>query len=62
MVDLEDYSGTNITAMRLIDPSRPQVVEVMTAWSYLEANMQESPLLGKKYLKVQGTTILGIRE
>ncbi|KAH3889063.1 glutamate receptor ionotropic, kainate 2-like isoform X2 [Dreissena polymorpha] len=55
MVDLEDYkySGANITAMRLIDPNRPQVVEVMTAWSYLEANMQESPLLGKKYLKTE---------
>ncbi|KAH3889065.1 hypothetical protein DPMN_013113 [Dreissena polymorpha] len=34
--------------MRLIDPNRPQVLEVVTAWSYLEAYMQESPLLGKR--------------
>jgi len=54
LVDLDDYkySGANITAMRLIDPQRPQVIKVTTEWAYLAENGQASPLLGKKYPEV----------
>ena len=34
LVDLEDfkYGGTNITAFRLVDPARPEVVSVIESW------------------------------
>ena len=34
LVDLEDfkYGGTNITAFRLVDPARPEVVSVVESW------------------------------
>lgn len=48
LVDLEDYKygGANITAMRLIDPARPEVLDVMSEWSITESNNGKSPLLG----------------
>lgn len=54
LVDLEDYkhSGANITALRLIDPARPQVMEVMRDWTFLDRNGQTSPLLGRTQLPV----------
>jgi len=54
MVDLEDYkySGANITAMRLIDPERPQVRDIITEWQFQDSTGQESPLQGGEYLQV----------
>ncbi|XP_052810223.1 glutamate receptor ionotropic, kainate 2-like isoform X2 [Mya arenaria] len=54
-VDLEDYkySGANVTAMRLIDPTRTQVVDVMTEWRFNDDNALTSPLLGGNYLQTE---------
>ena len=54
LVDLEDYKygGVNITAMRLIDPSRPQVLDVMSEWSITDHNNGKSPLLGHPIVPV----------
>jgi glutamate receptor, ionotropic, invertebrate len=36
IVDLEEfkYGGTNITAFRLVDPDRADVIKVMRDWAY----------------------------
>ena len=62
LVDLEDYKygGANITSMRLIDPARPEVLDVMSEWSITESNNGKSPLLGQPIVPVstRNTSIL----
>ena len=38
--------------MRLIDPARPQVLDVMSEWSITENNNGKSPLLGQPIVPV----------
>ncbi|XP_071115475.1 glutamate receptor ionotropic, kainate 2-like isoform X1 [Haliotis cracherodii] len=54
LVDLEDYKhdGANITSLRLIDPDRPEVVNVRTDWLYKARRSGDSPLKG--YSEIQG--------
>jgi hypothetical protein len=55
IVNLEDYkySGANITAMRLIDPSRKEVREVIQDFINLSDNgNQPTPLERGQYLRV----------
>lgn len=46
LVDLYQfsYSGANITAFRLIDPERPQVVDVRTDWVLMMEASEDTPL------------------
>lgn len=46
LIDLRQfsYSGANITAFRLIDPERPQVVDIKTDWMRMHDAQEESPL------------------
>lgn len=46
LVDLHQfaYSGANITAFRLIDPERPQVVDVRTDWVRMMEASEDTPL------------------
>ncbi|KAL3882469.1 hypothetical protein ACJMK2_028806, partial [Sinanodonta woodiana] len=55
LVDLEDYKygGANITAMRLIDPLRRQVIDVMSDWRLEEARSGKSPLMGQKEIQTE---------
>ncbi|XP_052810419.1 glutamate receptor ionotropic, kainate 2-like isoform X2 [Mya arenaria] len=39
--------GANITAMRLIKPTKPDVLNIMAEWGIMENNIGRSPLLGK---------------
>lgn len=38
-VDLDEfkYGGTNITAFRLVDPDKPELLQVVKEWSYGES-------------------------
>ncbi|XP_053396125.1 glutamate receptor ionotropic, kainate 2-like isoform X3 [Mercenaria mercenaria] len=49
-LDLEDFKfkGANITSMRLIDPSNPEVMNIMAEWGLMETNIGRSPLLGMR--------------
>ncbi|WAR07660.1 GRIK1-like protein [Mya arenaria] len=40
-------AGANITAMRLIKPTKPDVLNIMAEWGIMENNIGRSPLLGK---------------
>ncbi|XP_021362769.1 glutamate receptor ionotropic, kainate 2-like isoform X3 [Mizuhopecten yessoensis] len=52
LVDLEDYKygGANITAMRIVDPSRPKVMSVTEDWIFEEINSRPSPLQGQRQI------------
>lgn len=54
LVDLEDYKhdGANITSLRLIDPDRPEVVNVRTDWLYKARRSGDSPLKGYSEIQV----------
>ncbi|XP_069132310.1 glutamate receptor ionotropic, kainate 2-like isoform X2 [Argopecten irradians] len=49
LVDLSDFKhgGANITAMRIVDPSRPKVMSVTEDWLFEEINSRPSPLRGQ---------------
>ncbi|KAL4233054.1 hypothetical protein ACF0H5_007740 [Mactra antiquata] len=55
LVNLEDYkySGANITAMRLIDPSNTHVIEVVERYKFLESSSNPTPLQGKTHLQTE---------
>ena len=38
LVNLEDfrYGGTNITSLRLVDPTKPEVIKFVEDWKYRE--------------------------
>lgn len=46
------YSGVNITAFRLIDPDKPQVVDVRTDWQRLQETNLDSPLESSTGIRV----------
>ena len=53
-LDLDEFrfKGANITSMRLIDPSNPDVMSIMAEWGIMETNNLRSPLLGMRAIKV----------
>ncbi|XP_045499152.1 glutamate receptor ionotropic, kainate 2 isoform X3 [Colias croceus] len=58
-VDLEEfkYGGTNITALRLLDPERPEVQRVVRDWVYDEARKGRKLQLGHTSAKENMTFI-----
>lgn len=54
-VDLEEfkYGGTNITALRLVDPQNPEVQRVVKEWTNLE------PRQGKK-VEIQSPELIPV--
>ncbi|KAK2148222.1 hypothetical protein LSH36_509g01058 [Paralvinella palmiformis] len=46
LIDLEDfkYNGVNITSFRIIDPTRPEVVEIIRDWQFQKRRLGYSPL------------------
>ncbi|XP_041354754.1 glutamate receptor ionotropic, kainate 2-like isoform X2 [Gigantopelta aegis] len=58
LVDLEDYKhdGANITSLRLINPDRPEVIDVRRNWIYEASRSGDSPLKG--YSEIQTETAL----
>lgn len=58
-VDLEEfkYGGTNITALRLLDPERADVQRVVRDWVYDEARKGRKLQLGHTTAKVCRATI-----
>lgn len=54
-VDLEEfkYGGTNITALRLLDPDRTDVQRVVRDWVYDEARKGRKNQLGHTTAKVK---------
>ncbi|KAJ8315099.1 hypothetical protein KUTeg_007249 [Tegillarca granosa] len=50
LVELEQFShaGANITAFRLVDPTKPNVMHVTDDWVLEELNKRESPLQGQR--------------
>jgi glutamate receptor, ionotropic, invertebrate len=54
-VDLEEfkYGGTNITALRLLDPERTDVQRVVRDWVYDEARKGRKLQLGHTSAKVE---------
>lgn len=57
-VDLEEfkYGGTNITALRLLDPDRTDVQRVVRDWVYDEARKGRKIQLGHTTAKVKTNT------
>lgn len=56
LIDLEDYkySGANITAMQIIDPARPQVIDLIADLSATGSiGDKKTPLLGKTLIKTE---------
>lgn len=58
-IDFDPYVKTthgniaNITSMRLIDPSNPEVMNIMAEWGLMETNIGRSPLLGMRAMAVR---------
>lgn len=52
LVELDNYKygGANITAMRIVDPSRPKVMSVTEDWIFEEINSRPSPLQGQRQI------------
>ncbi|XP_060086379.1 glutamate receptor ionotropic, kainate 2-like [Ylistrum balloti] len=55
LVDLKEYrySGANITAMRIVDASRPKVMSVTEDWIFEEINSRPSPLQGQRQIPTE---------
>ncbi|XP_052237251.1 glutamate receptor ionotropic, kainate 2-like isoform X4 [Dreissena polymorpha] len=54
-LDLDRFAqkGANITAMRLIRPSSPEVVNIYNEWANRESNTVRSPLLGMRAIATE---------
>lgn len=52
-LDKFQHKGANITSMRLITPSNPEVMNLMAEWNLMETNIGRSPMLGKRAIRVR---------
>lgn len=55
MIDLHDFSfsGATISAFRLVDPERPQVIDVKSDWLQMAESSDESPLDASSGIRVR---------